>query len=97
VLFVFITALHSGILGALITFAGQLWYPIYEARARAAGVDPLRDQQLAGLLMWIPAGVLLMVVGLALFAAWLGEAERRARAGDAALARGPIPSPAPPP
>lgn len=77
VLFVFITGLHSGTLGALITFAGSLWYPIYDARTRAAGGDPLADQQLAGLLMWIPAGVLLMVVGLALFSAWLGEARRR--------------------
>jgi putative membrane protein len=84
VLFVFITGMHSGILGALITFAGRLWYPIYDARARAAGHDPLADQQLAGLIMWIPAGVILMVLGLALLAAWLGEAERRARAAGAA-------------
>jgi putative membrane protein len=80
VLFVFLTALHSGALGALITFAGRLWYPIYDARTRAAGLDPLADQQLAGLLMWIPAGILLMVLGLGLLAAWLGAAERRANA-----------------
>lgn len=78
VLFVFLTGMHSGTLGALITFARTLWYPIYDARTRAAGFDPLEDQQLAGLLMWIPAGVLLMIVGLALFSAWLGEARRRA-------------------
>jgi putative membrane protein len=83
VLFVFITGMHSGILGALITFAGRLWYPIYDARGRAAGHDPLADQQLAGLIMWIPAGVILMVLGLALLAAWLGEAERRARRSSA--------------
>jgi len=81
-LFVFITGMHSGILGALITFGRRLWYPLYDARARAAGVDPLRDQQLAGLLMWIPAGVILTVLGLALLAAWLGEAERRTRLGE---------------
>jgi putative membrane protein len=85
VVFVFITALHSGILGALITFAGRLWYPIYDARTRGVGGDPLADQQLAGLVMWIPAGVLLMVVGLAFLAAWLGDSERRARRADAAL------------
>ncbi len=79
VVFVFLTGLHSGVLGALITVAGRLWYPLHGARSAAAGVDPLRDQQLAGLLMWIPAGVLLMVLGLALLAAWLGEAERRGR------------------
>jgi putative membrane protein len=88
VLFVFMTAMHSGILGALITFAGRLWYPIYDRRTRAAGMDPLQDQQLAGLLMWIPAGIILIVVGLAFFAAWLGESERRARRADGAAPRG---------
>lgn len=83
VLFVFITSLHSGILGALLTLAGRLWYPIYEARTRAAGVDPLQDQQVAGLLMWIPAGVVFLILGLGFLAAWLGEAERRTRAADA--------------
>jgi putative membrane protein len=77
--FVFLNGLHSGLLGALLTFSGRVWYPLYGARTRDAGHDPLADQQLAGLLMWIPAGFLLMVVGLALFAAWLGEAERRMR------------------
>jgi cytochrome c oxidase assembly factor CtaG len=84
VVFVFLTGLHSGILGALITFAGQLWYPLHAARTRAAGVDPLADQQVAGLIMWIPAGVVLMVLGLAFLAAWLGESERRARRAQAA-------------
>jgi putative membrane protein len=82
VLFVFATALHSGLLGAMITFAQGLWYPTHEARTRAAGLDPLEDQQLAGLIMWIPAGVLLTLLALALLSAWLGEAERRARRLD---------------
>ena len=34
VVFVFTTAMHSGILGALITFGGQLWYPSYHSAAR---------------------------------------------------------------
>jgi putative membrane protein len=85
VVFVFLTAMHSGALGALITLAGTVWYPIYGDRSRAAGVDPLVDQQLAGLLMWIPAGVILMVLGLGLLAAWLGAAERRAARLGAAV------------
>jgi putative membrane protein len=86
-LFVFMTAMHSGILGALITLAGRLWYPIYGARSRGVGVDPLADQQLAGLIMWIPAGVVLTVLALGFLAAWLGEAGRRTRKADAALKR----------
>lgn len=79
VLFVFATALHTSVLGALIAIAPRLLYPIYGARASAAGWQPLEDQALAGLIMWVPSGVLLSVTGLGLFAAWLGEAERRAQ------------------
>jgi len=79
VVFVFLTGVHSGTLGALLTFAPRVWYPIYAGRSPAAGLDPLEDQQLAGLIMWIPFGVIFLVLGLALFAAWLGEAQRRAK------------------
>jgi putative membrane protein len=79
VLFVFLTGLHSGLLGAMLTFAGRPWYPTYVARTHTHGVDALEDQQLAGLLMWIPAALVFLLVGLALLAAWLGEADRRAR------------------
>ncbi|HSD71590.1 MAG TPA: cytochrome c oxidase assembly protein [Thermoanaerobaculia bacterium] len=77
VFFVFTTGLHSTVLGALLTLAPRSWYPIYRARAPGMGVDPLADQQLGGLLMWVPFGIVFLVIGLALFAAWLGEAERR--------------------
>jgi putative membrane protein len=77
VVFVFTTGLHATLLGALLTVAPSPWYPLYASRAPAAGVDALDDQQLAGLLMWVPFGIVFVVVGLALFAAWLGEAERR--------------------
>jgi putative membrane protein len=78
VLFVFATAVHTSILGALISVAPRLIYAIYEQRARLAGWQPLEDQELAGLIMWIPSGLLFLTTALALFAAWLGEAERRA-------------------
>ncbi|HYG65185.1 MAG TPA: cytochrome c oxidase assembly protein [Thermoanaerobaculia bacterium] len=77
VAYVFLTGMHSGVLGALLTFAPSLWYPIYEARTGEWGLSALEDQQLAGLIMWVPAGAVFMLLGLALFAAWLGEAERR--------------------
>lgn len=77
VLVVFLTAMHSGLLGALITFSPRPLYATHAARAAAIGVVPLDDQQLAGLIMWIPAGVLLAVAALALLAAWLGEVARR--------------------
>jgi cytochrome c oxidase assembly factor CtaG/cytochrome c2 len=81
VLYVFLTAIHSGGLGALLTMSPRVWYADYAAQGAAWHVDALEDQQLAGLLMWIPAGVTFIVFGLALAAAWLGEAERRVRFG----------------
>jgi putative membrane protein len=81
VVYVFLTAIHSGALGALLTVAPAPWYDAYVRQAAAWQVDALADQQLAGLLMWIPASVIFIVLGLALFAAWMGEAERRVRFG----------------
>jgi putative membrane protein len=78
VLYVFTTMLHTGILGALFALSRAPFYPHYAERAVALGFDPAIDQQLAGLYMWIPAGVVLTVFGLALLLAWLSESERRA-------------------
>jgi putative membrane protein len=77
VFYVFLTVVHTGILGAMVTFAGTPLYPFYSAPAAAHGIDQLVDQQRAGLLMWVPAGLVMTLLGLALFAAWLGESERK--------------------
>lgn len=77
VLFVFATALHTSILGALLSVAPRVVYGIYQARTAAVGWQALEDQELAGLIMWVPSGIVLSLTALSLFAAWLGEAERR--------------------
>jgi putative membrane protein len=74
VFYVFTTLVHTGLLGAVFTLAPAPLYPLYAQRTP----DPLADQQVAGLVMWVPAGLVLTVTGIALFAAWLGDAERRA-------------------
>jgi putative membrane protein len=79
-LFVFTTMVHTGILGALFALSTSPYYEVYRERAAASGADPVADQQLAGLYMWVPSGIVLTVFGLALLVAWLSEAERRARA-----------------
>lgn len=58
VLMVFTTAFHSVLLGALITFSDTVWYAGYVPTTLAMGLDPLADQRLAGLLMWIPGGLI---------------------------------------
>lgn len=77
VLYMFTTSVHSGVLGALLTFASSVWYPAYSATTESWGLTPLEDQQLGGLIMWVPAGLVYLFAGLALFAGWLRESERR--------------------
>ncbi len=73
-----------GFIGALLTFAPRLLYPVYSNRALLVGLDPLVDQQLAGLVMWVPAALPYLVVGLWLLVALLRRTARRATAPPAA-------------
>ena len=77
-LYVFTTSVHSGLLGAFLTFSNTVWYPGYDGLTRSWGLTPLEDQQLGGLIMWIPAGLVYVIAGLALLAGWLRESEKRA-------------------
>jgi putative membrane protein len=78
-LYVFTTMLHTGVLGAMFALSVSPFYAVYRDRAAITGLDPVHDQQLAGLYMWIPAGIVLTTCGLALVLAWLSESDRRAR------------------
>lgn len=77
VLYIFTTAMYSGVLGALITFSRQVWYPLYASTTQAWGLTPLEDQQLAGLLMWIPANFVFLIAALLLLKAWFDALEKR--------------------
>ena len=61
VLCILATMIHMGLLGALLTLAPA---PLY------AGVT-LQDQQLGGLIMWVPAGFVVLLKGLWTFDRWL--------------------------
>jgi len=76
---VFFTAMHTGVLGALITLSHRLWYPAQATGAAAWGLTPMQDQQLAGLVMWVPGGLLYVVAMSALFVAWLEPPHRAPR------------------
>jgi putative membrane protein len=68
-------------LGALMTLAGQPWYPTYVDAGKSAALE---DQQVAGVVMWGFGGVAAVVAAVALFASWLAAAERAtpSRAGQ---------------
>jgi len=71
----FTTVLHTSVLGALIAVSPLPWYD---------GVD-LADQQMAGVLMWVPGGLVYVGVALWLAVDWLRLAEARTRAWEARL------------
>jgi len=76
VLLVFGMAMQSVFLSVLLTFAEAPWYAGYAATTTPWGFEPLADQQLAGVIMWIPAGLVYLAAGLALLVAWVRATER---------------------
>src|SRR5690606_38436678 len=71
-----ITTIHSGMLGALLTFARRPLYATYAASdAMPFGLTALEDQQLAGLLMWTPAGIVYLPAAMVLGWRLLANAE----------------------
>jgi putative membrane protein len=72
-----VAMMQMGLMGALLTFAPRVLYPFYIGRVEHFGMTALQDQQLAGLLMWVPAAVPYLVGGLWLLQRWLARMERR--------------------
>lgn len=75
VLLVFGMAMQSVFLSVLLTFAESAWYPGYATTTAAWGLTHLGDQQLAGVIMWVPAGLIYLGVALMLMATWLRSIE----------------------
>jgi cytochrome c oxidase assembly factor CtaG len=73
----FITVLHSGLLGALLTLSSHVWYPEQSGFTADFGLSPIEDQQLAGLVMWIPMGGLYTGAALAFAYAWMFDQSHR--------------------
>ncbi len=92
VLFVFAATLPGAALGAVLTFAQAPLYPTQAAGAARAGLDPLTDQQLAGLVMWVPPDVVYLAVTVALVLPWLARLAGD-EAGDEAADRVLPPAP----
>lgn len=55
--------MQMAFLGALLTFAPDPLYAIHQVAPLAWGLSPLADQQLGGLIMWVPAGLPFLVFG----------------------------------
>lgn len=62
----FVAALQGVLLGMLLLFSSAAWYDAFASSTQAWGLTPLADQQLAGVLLWLPASLLYVLVAVRL-------------------------------
>ncbi len=79
ILYLFFQAIPPTLLGALITFSEAALYPTYLNAPRIFGISAIEDQQIAGIIMWIPGSVVYLLALTIVFFQWFG---REAGSGD---------------
>lgn len=87
VLYVATAAVLSSMPGALMVLTERPLYGVHAGTVASWGLTEIQDQQLAGLIMWIPAGFAYMTAIVAQLVLWLRDSERRARLRVALHAR----------
>lgn len=75
-LLLFVVGMQSVFLSVLLIFAQAPWYRVYTSTTPAWGLDPLADQQLAGAIMWVPAGAVYLAAALTTVAMWLRSVDQ---------------------
>jgi putative membrane protein len=68
-------AVQGTILGVALAFSPSPWYAIYASTATVWHISPIEDQQIAGLIMWIPAGAVYLAAAVALIGRAMAEPE----------------------
>jgi putative membrane protein len=71
----FFTSVHSALLGALMAFAESPWYAeyVHMGMSGTAGLSPLEDQQIAGMIMWVPGGAVHAIAALIYVSRWFRD------------------------
>jgi len=76
VVYLFAFGIPMSIVAALITLSKRVLYPFYEAAPRVWNLSPLDDQQLGGLIMWVPGGIVVWIAITVVFFRWANREER---------------------
>lgn len=84
ILYLFLSGMPMVALGAGLTFAPPLYAP-YLAAPRIWGLSVATDQQLGGLIMWVPVNIAYIVVVSLIFIRWMQRQETKQMAEEAAL------------
>src|SRR5438067_10031921 len=82
ILYLFLSGMPTVALGAGLTFLPPLYAP-YLSAPRIWGISPALDQQLGGLIMWIPVSIAYIVIVSILFINWMQKQEAKQRASEA--------------
>jgi putative membrane protein len=75
-LYLFLVGIPMQLVAALITLSDSVLYPWYSAAARTWDLSPLDDQQLGGLIMWVPGNLWMFLAIGVVFFRWARESER---------------------
>ncbi|WP_136620829.1 MULTISPECIES: cytochrome c oxidase assembly protein [Mesorhizobium] len=73
----FATMIHTGVLGALIALAPHVLYIAQTHAAMTWELTPLEDQQLAGIIMWVPVGTIYAAAAMTMLALWIRRSSER--------------------
>ena len=74
-LYCFLMILPMSIVAVYISMADQVLYPAYAAAPRITSLSPLEDQLLGGLIMWVPGGMIFMIIMSVIFFKWSARGE----------------------
>jgi putative membrane protein len=69
-LYLFLVSIPMQLVAAIITFADDVLYDWYAVAPRTWGLSPNEDQQLGGLLMWVPGNMYMLAAIAAVFYVW---------------------------
>jgi cytochrome c oxidase assembly factor CtaG/cytochrome c2 len=87
ILYLFLTGVHTTLLGALLTLADFPIYSVYSAIAPTSwGLTALEDQQLGGMIMWVPGSLAYLAAALFLMFGLLRRAAPRVTPASQAIA-----------
>lgn len=84
ILYLFLSGMPSVLLGAGLTFSPPLYAP-YIAAPRIWGISAATDQQLGGLIMWVPVSIFYIVIMSVLFIRWMLQQEAKQLAKEREL------------
>jgi putative membrane protein len=74
-LYLFLVGIPMQIVAAMISLSDSVLYPWYSDAPRTWGLTPLADQQLGGLIMWVPGNLWMFLAIGVLFFRWARESD----------------------